>query len=561
MGICNTKEKKPELIQGINSESKNPELYARYKPIPISIMNKALKSICKITVKTNKGIIFGNGFFMNIDNSKRYLITSNHIISQKVIYDEILIEIHNHKIMKLNMNNREIKYFASPKDITIIEIKNTDEIYNDINFLDYDNVCLTKGYNIYNNVGVFSIFYSPEDGEVCSSGHIIKINDYEFEHDISTDIGSTGSPIILYNTNINSIKVIGMHKPRNYKEKINLGTFIGEIFNIKNNNMNKSNNNYIIGEINIKAEDVQKDLRIINSYEKYCRENNITKIKKEEMNEYEINKCEIKINDKIIPFNYFYKFPQKGKYIIKYIFNNYLTNMSYLFNECKSLTNINLSNFNTQNVTNMSHMFSFCESLTNINLSNFNTQNVTDMSWMFSGCISLTNINLSNFNTQNVANMSHMFSRCKSLININLSNFNTNNVIYINHMFCDCKSLQSINLSNFNTQKVTKMDSMFSFCESLTNINLTNFNTNNVTDMSWMFSGCKSLTNINLSNFNTQKVTDMSGMFSHCYSLTNINLYNFNTKSVINKSSMFSYCKSLKRENIIIKDNGLLKNF
>jgi hypothetical protein len=24
---------------------------------------------------------------------------------------------------------------------------------------------------------------------------------------------------------------------------------------------------------------------------------------------------------------------------------------------------------------------------------------------------------------------------------------------------------------------------------------------------------------------------------------------------------MFSYCKSLKRENIIIKDNGLLKNF
>ena len=206
MGICNTKEKKPELIQGINLERKNSELYARYKPIPISIMNKALKSICKIIVKTNKGIIFGNGFFMNTDNSKRYLITCYHIISQKVINDEILIEIHNHKKMKLNMNNREIKYFASPKDITIIEIKNTDDIYNDINFLDYDNVCLTKGYNIYNNVGVFSIFYSPEDGEVCSSGHIIKINDYEFEHDISTDNGSTGSPIILYNTNINSIK-------------------------------------------------------------------------------------------------------------------------------------------------------------------------------------------------------------------------------------------------------------------------------------------------------------------------------------------------------------------
>ena len=34
---------------------------------------------------------------------------------------------------------------------------------------------------------------------------------------------------------------------------------------------------------------------------------------------------------------------------------------------------------------------------------------------MFSGCKSLTNINLSNFNTQNVTNMSDMFSGCKSL--------------------------------------------------------------------------------------------------------------------------------------------------
>ena len=34
-------------------------------------------------------------------------------------------------------------------------------------------------------------------------------------------------------------------------------------------------------------------------------------------------------------------------------------------------------------------MFSGCKSLTNINLSNFNTQNVTNMSFMFAGCSSL----------------------------------------------------------------------------------------------------------------------------------------------------------------------------
>ena len=37
--------------------------------------------------------------------------------------------------------------------------------------------------------------------------------------------------------------------------------------------------------------------------------------------------------------------------------------MSHIFFNCKSLTNINLSNFNTQNVTNYSHMFYGCHNL------------------------------------------------------------------------------------------------------------------------------------------------------------------------------------------------------
>ena len=75
--------------------------------------------------------------------------------------------------------------------------------------------------------------------------------------------------------------------------------------------------------------------------------------------------------------------------IIKYKFKNYLTNTNFMFFGCKSLTNLNLSNFNNQNVTNMRDMFSNCSSLTNINLSNFNTQNVTNMFNMFSECGSL----------------------------------------------------------------------------------------------------------------------------------------------------------------------------
>ena len=37
------------------------------------------------------------------------------------------------------------------------------------------------------------------------------------------------------------------------------------------------------------------------------------------------------------------------------------------------------------------------------------------MNFMFRGCSSLNNLNLSNFNTQNVTNMAGMFSGCSSL--------------------------------------------------------------------------------------------------------------------------------------------------
>ena len=46
--------------------------------------------------------------------------------------------------------------------------------------------------------------------------------------------------------------------------------------------------------------------------------------------------------------------------------------MKSMFILCESLTDIDLSNFNTQNVSNMFSMFSYCESLKNIVLSNFN---------------------------------------------------------------------------------------------------------------------------------------------------------------------------------------------
>ena len=48
---------------------------------------------------------------------------------------------------------------------------------------------------------------------------------------------------------------------------------------------------------------------------------------------------------------------------------------------------LNLNNFNTNNVTNMFCMFSYCSSLKELNLTNFNTNNVANMIKMLPGCL------------------------------------------------------------------------------------------------------------------------------------------------------------------------------
>ena len=58
--------------------------------------------------------------------------------------------------MKLNFNNRNIKYFPGVKDITMVEIKNNDSIYNDIEFLDYD-LNYKRGYNQYKDTIIIII--------------------------------------------------------------------------------------------------------------------------------------------------------------------------------------------------------------------------------------------------------------------------------------------------------------------------------------------------------------------------------------------------------------------
>ena len=212
----------------------------------------------------------------------------------------------------------------------------------------------------------------------------------------------------VYNIITNEMKISELE---NKISKMNINS---EITNKPSNNKN-----IIMGEIYINKDNINKDIQIINSFENVKRkhkwENKKDDYKYENEKEIKEN-VEIKINGKVIKFTYSYKFNKEGKYQIEYIFKNNLTKTDYMFYDCNSLTNLNLSNFNTQNVSNMGGMFQNCESLKNLNLSNCNTQNVTNMSGMFNKCGSLTNLNLSHFDTQNVTDTSSMFFGCNSLI-------------------------------------------------------------------------------------------------------------------------------------------------
>ena len=265
--------------------------------------------------------------------------------------------------------------------------------------------------------------------------------------------------------------------------------------------------NYILATFYINDKNVNNDIRIINSSDQY-KENNVYKIefndlKKYESNEAKIKDCEIYINNRLIPFNYFHKFNEIGEYIIKYKFNQILTNTSFMFAGCEYLTEIKLSNFISKYVTDTSYMFFYCKSLAHLNFTNFDSSNVIYMNNMLDSCFSIVNLNLSHLNTQNVVDMSHMFERCLLLSNLDLTNFNTKNVNKMNSMFCK-SGIVNLNLSNFVTNRVIDMKNMFNGCFYLTNLNIENFCIDEIIFLDDMFKGCSKLYlgNLNIGDIN-----------------------------------------------------------
>ena len=288
------------------------------------------------------------------------------------------------------------------------------------------------------------------------------------------------------------------------------------------------------------------------------------------------------------------------------------------FHGCSNLTTIEgIEYFNTENVTNMRYMFDLCKSLKSLDLTNFNTENVTDMYYMFAYCTSLESLDLTNFNTAKVTNMKGMFGSCSALKTIYASDkFVTDQVTESTCMFSDCLNLKDytsskedhtyancgptgyftygrgcamfdnatetltfsykgfkpegayeLNEGGNNPEWISKnsyvkkvvFDASFANarpascykwfcgCVNLAQIEgIEYLNTEEVTNMAWMFKGCSNLKSLDVSKFNTAQVTDMSYMFTHCWGLESLDVSRLNTENVTNMENMFLYCSNSK---------------
>lgn len=258
---------------------------------------------------------------------------------------------------------------------------------------------------------------------------------------------------------------------------------------------------------------------------------------------------------------------------LDYLNTSEVENMREMFSNCTSLEALDLSSFNTEkvtdmyamfggstnlrsiklpqgfigsSVTNLFSMFKDCTSLTELDLSGSNSENVKDMSEMFNGCSALSKLVLTDFKTGQVSTMESMFRYCSTLETLDVSSFNTENVTTMCGMFNHCSSLRSLNLSGFNTANVTDMSSMFKNCSSLRSLDLSSFNTRKVSDMQSMFLGCTNLESIDFSSFDTENMTSMIAMFNSCTKLETLDLSSFATPKMVTMSSAFEDCVNLK---------------
>ena len=185
-----------------------------------------------------------------------------------------------------------------------------------------------------------------------------------------------------------------------------------------------------------------------------------------------------------------------------------------MFYNCNSLTSLDLRYFQTNNVEYMSYMLYNCTNLNTFLLINeFENTKIKDMRGIFQNCQSITALNLTKFYTPNVEIMWDMFNGCSSLRNLSIPKFDTSKVTDMQSMFSGCESLVILNISHFKTSKVQYMNEMFQNCKKLEKLYISQLSSNSLSTMYRMFYNCAKLKYLNIFNL-VEDVQSINEMFN-----------------------------------------------
>ena len=213
------------------------------KPIPTPILEKCLEkktAICKILTGKGTG---GTGFFckLNLKNKSIIaLLTNNHILNEDKIKlgSKIKIE-HNKENKVIEITENRFTCTNEEYDYTCIEIFE-NENYN--NYFEIDgNIDTDNPDEQYKDQEIIMVQYPNLEEASFGNGKVNSIkNNYQILHSISTEGGSSGSPIILMSS---SLKIIGIHCGSSKKDKnLNIGNYMKVILEDIQQHFKKNSN-------------------------------------------------------------------------------------------------------------------------------------------------------------------------------------------------------------------------------------------------------------------------------------------------------------------------------
>lgn len=196
---------------------------------------------------------------------------------------------------------------------------------------------------------------------------------------------------------------------------------------------------------------------------------------------------------------------------------------------------------------NLASMFRGASTLTNVDVSNWQTSKVTNMAYTFYQCSNLTTLNLNSWRTSQVTCMNDMFYNCKNLTSLDVSKWQTNSLEYATYMFNNCTNLNLISNQVLNLSNLKNGYCMFWSVKSLGGaININNLNLPNAYDVERMFSNIPTITSLNLYYTNIHRAEECRSMFENCQNLTTLTCFNnMNTYNLVSCREMFNNCRNL----------------